>query len=108
LGGVVNHPSFISDTKYNLVLGAFIMAQTKKSQAKNSKETFSLKSEPWIPMRNGIIIISFTSVGMTVLTALQAIPSKGWVEGLLWSLLFGALIWAVFFGLILVNRFLKR
>jgi hypothetical protein len=59
-------------------------------------------------MRNGIIIISFTSLGMTVLTALQAVPAKGWVEGLLWSLFFGVLIWAVFFGLILVNRFLKR
>ena len=84
------------------------MAQTKKTQTKKSKETPSFKSEPWITMRNGIIIISVTSLGMTVLTALQAVPARGWVEGLLWSLLFGALIWAIFFGLIMVNRFLKR
>jgi hypothetical protein len=84
------------------------MPQAKKTQTKITKEKASLPVEPWIPMRNGIIIISFTSIGMAVLTAFQAVPAKGWVEGLLWSLLFGALIWAVFFGLIMVNRFLKR
>jgi len=84
------------------------MAQSKKTLPQKTKEQPSLKSEPWISMRSGIIIISFTSLGMTILTALQAVPARGWVEGLLWSLLFGALIWAIFFGLIMVNRFLKR
>ena len=59
-------------------------------------------------MRKGMIIIAFTSVAMAVLTAVQVIPSRGWVEGILWGLLFGALIWAIFFGNILINRFLRR
>ena len=59
-------------------------------------------------MRNGTIIITFTSIGMAVLTAIQVIPVKGWLEGILWGLLFGGLIWVIFFGMIFINRFLKR
>ena len=59
-------------------------------------------------MRQGMIIMAITSVAMAVLTAWQVIPSKGWVEGILWGLLFGALIWAIFFGNILINRLLKK
>jgi hypothetical protein len=81
----------------------------KELQAsKQPKSTTSLPSDPWISMRSGAIIITFTSIGMAVLTAIQVIPVKGWVEGVLWGLLFGALIWIIFFGLIFVNRFLKR
>jgi len=81
--------------------------------AKNSKKKKAQKeevnlSQPWISMRSGLKIIAITSVVMAVLTAWQAIPSKGWVEGILWGLLFGALIWAIFFGNILINRFLRR
>ena len=59
-------------------------------------------------MRSGLIIMAITSVAMAVLTAWQVIPLKGWVEGILWGLLFGALIWAIFFGNILINRFLRK
>ncbi len=59
-------------------------------------------------MRSGLIIIAITSIGMIVLTALQAVPALGWVEGLLWSALFGALIWIIFFGMIFINRFFRR
>lgn len=59
-------------------------------------------------MRSGVKIIAFTSIAMAVLTAWQVIPSKGWLEGILWGLLFGALIWAIFFGNILLNRFLRK
>ncbi len=59
-------------------------------------------------MRNGVIIIAITSAGMAVLTAMQVAPVRGWVEGSLWGLLFGGLIWAVFFGYLFINRFLRR
>ena len=59
-------------------------------------------------MRSGIIIIAITSIGMAVLTGLQAVPALGWVEGLLWSVFFGALIWIIFFGMNFINRFLRR
>ena len=59
-------------------------------------------------MRSGMIVIAITSVAMAVLTAWQVIPSRGWLEGILWGLLFGALIWAIFFGNILINRLLRK
>ncbi len=59
-------------------------------------------------MRSGLIVITITSLGMAVLTGVQTIPALGWGEGLLWSALFGALIWIIFFGMNFVNRFLRR
>jgi len=59
-------------------------------------------------MRSGMIVIAITSVAMAALTAWQVIPSRGWLEGILWGLLFGALIWAIFFGNILINRLLRK
>jgi uncharacterized membrane protein len=78
--------------------------------AKKTKEekTETPKAQPWISMRSGIKIIAFTSIVMAVLTAWQVIPSKGWLEGILWGLLFGVLIWAIFFGNILINRLLHK
>lgn len=79
---------------------------SKKTTQPNKPQDPSL-ANPWISMRNGIIIIAFASVAMAVLTAWQVIPSQGWVEGILWGLFFGAMIWAIFFGNILVNRLLR-
>jgi uncharacterized membrane protein len=80
----------------------------KKSNKKQSDQKNQLRAEPWISMRSGLIIIAITSLGMTVLTAIQAVPALGWVEGLFWSVLFGVLIWVIFFGMNLINRFLRR
>jgi len=80
----------------------------KKPKKKKEETPSDPLTQPWITMRSGIKIIAFTSVAMAVLTAWQVIPSKGWLEGILWGLLFGALIWAIFFGNILLNRFLHR
>jgi hypothetical protein len=85
------------------------MSKNQKSQPERQQKANKLApNEPWIPMRNGIVIITITSIVMAGLTAIQVAPSRGWGEGLLWGLLFGGLIWAIFFGLILVNRFLRR
>ena len=85
------------------------MPKNQKSQLEKQPIANKLiPSEPWIPMRNGIIIITITSIVMAGLTAIQVAPARGWIEGLLWGLLFGGLIWAIFFGLIFINRFLRR
>jgi len=85
------------------------VSKNKKMRSnKQSNQKDELRTEPWISMRSGIIIIAITSLGMAVLTAIQVIPVKGWVEGLLWSVLFGALIWVVFFGMNFINRFFRR
>jgi hypothetical protein len=86
-----------------------IMAKKKKNKQKpKEQEIEKSMNQPWISMRSGLKIIMVTSIGMAVLTAWQVVPSKGWLEGILWGLLFGALIWAVFFGNILITRFLRR
>jgi hypothetical protein len=86
-----------------------IMAKKKKNKQKpKEQEIEKSMNQPWISMRSGLKIIMVTSIGMAVLTAWQVVPSKGWLEGILWGLLFGALIWAVFFGNILITKFLRR
>ena len=86
------------------------MTKKKKNKQKPKEQTTEEKSlnQPWISMRTGVKIITVTSIGMAVLTAWQVIPAKGWLEGILWGLLFGALVWAIFFGNILIARFLRR
>jgi hypothetical protein len=85
------------------------VAKKKKNKQKpNEQDIDKSLNQPWISMRSGVKIITVTSLAMVVLTAWQVIPSKGWLEGILWGLLFGALIWAVFFGNILITRFLRR
>ncbi len=65
-------------------------------------------AQPWISMRTGIRVVAVASIVMAVLTASQVIPSKGWLEGILWGLLFGALIWVIFFGNIWLNKLFRR
>jgi hypothetical protein len=84
------------------------VAKNKKNLENKKPLDLSSLNQPWIPMRVGVIIIAIASVGMAVLTASQVIPSRGWIEGILWGLLFGGFIWAIFFGNILVNKFLRR
>lgn len=85
------------------------MAKKKKKKQKSIEQDIEESlNKPWISMRKGVNIIAVTSVLMAVLTAWQAIPSKGWLEGILWGLLFGGLIWVVFFGNILINKFLRK
>jgi len=85
------------------------MAKKKKNKQKIKEEEIEKSlSQPWISMRSGLKIMTVTSIAMAVLTAWQVVPSKGWLEGILWGLLFGALVWAIFFGNILITRFLHR
>jgi hypothetical protein len=84
---------------------------TKKKKKKQKPEEQTIEkqlSQPWISMRGGLKIMTITSIIMAVLTAWQVVPSRGWLEGILWGLLFGALVWAIFFGNILITRFLRR
>ena len=83
------------------------MAKNKKKRKEKEQDILKSLSQPWISMRSGLKIMTVVSVIMAVLTAWQVIPIKGWVEGILWGLLFGALVWAVFFGNILITRFLR-
>ena len=78
-------------------------SKEKETTGKQPSITASI-SDAWISMRSGIIIISIVSIGMAVMTAWQAIPQKGWLEGSLLGLFFGILIWVVFLGMQLFYR----
>lgn len=83
------------------------MTQAPKTK-KKSNSTGLPPSQPWISMRTGLRIVAGASVVMAALTAWEVVPQKGWVEGILWSLLFGGLIWAIFFGMLFFNRLTRR
>lgn len=81
---------------------------SKKSKKRQAEKTKQSSTQSWISMGSGIKIIAVTSVAMAVLTAWQVVPSKGWLEGILWGVVFGGLIWVIFFGNILLNKFLHK
>ncbi|MGC8855552.1 MAG: hypothetical protein ACP5QU_02025 [Anaerolineae bacterium] len=79
----------------------------KKVKKTVQKDTPSF-NQPWISLRTGRIIIAITSILMAGLTAIQVIPYRGWGPGILWSLFFGGMIWVIFYGMLFINRFLRR
>lgn len=81
-----------------------------KKASRQAAATPELKGSAWIPYRTGIIIIAVLSIGMIAMTAYQAVTQFGmtWGEGLLRGLIFGGMLWIIFFGFILLNRFLGR
>ena len=81
---------------------------SKKSKKKKEAKPNLASSQPWISMNSGMKIIAFTSIALAALTAWQVIPSRGWLEGILWGILFGGFIWLIFFGNILLTRFLRK
>jgi hypothetical protein len=77
---------------------------------KNAKKPNEEKGldQPPISKRTALMILAIISAAIAILTAWQLIPSKGWLEGILWGLLYGALVWAMFFGNILIKGFLRK
>jgi hypothetical protein len=79
-----------------------------KHENKRQADKSASNPEAWISMRTGIIVIAITSVGMAVLTTIQALQTKGLLEAISWGVLFGVFIWAIFIGMLLINRLLGR
>jgi putative membrane protein (TIGR04086 family) len=82
-----------------------IKKKEKKTKSPVSNQTPG--RTPWISMKTGLRVITVVSILMAGLVAYQVIPSKGWVQGTLYGLLFGAMIWAVFFIMQIFFRLLK-
>ena len=79
-----------------------------KNKSKKQKEEQSLPAQPWVSMRGAMIIMAITSLALAILIAWQVIPANGWLEGILWGLLFGGMIWAIFFGNLWVSKKLRK
>lgn len=85
-------------------------ANNNVEKQKQSKKTDEAFNDPWISMRKGLGIIIVFSVGMALLTFYTIKPEAGFTifERIGYSLFFGGAIWLVFFGYILLHRFLNR
>ncbi|MGE5463941.1 MAG: hypothetical protein ACM3PS_11340 [Syntrophothermus sp.] len=81
--------------------------KTKKLKVEGQKEE-PLPVQPWVSMRGGMIVMAITSVALAVLVASQVIPSTGWLEGILWGVLFGGMIWVIFFGNLWITKRLRK
>ena len=79
-----------------------------KNKTKKQKEEQSLPAQPWVSMRGAMIIMAITSLALAILIAWQVIPANGWLEGILWGLLFGGMIWVIFFGNLWVSKKLRK
>ena len=84
------------------------MSKSSKKKRQKKVENQFPKPEPWISMKSGLRAIWVASIGMAVLTAWQVTPERGIVEGVLWGLVFGGLIWLIFWGYYFFNRFIRR
>jgi hypothetical protein len=85
---------------------------TKKVSKADKKEKKEQEKQylgyNWISMRTGLIVITFLSVGLTILIAKTTVPAIGWGEGLLWAIGFGAAVWVVFIGYYFFNRLVRN
>jgi hypothetical protein len=82
--------------------------RTKKAPKAKQDELPVDFNKPWVSMRGGMIIMAIVSLALAVLIAWQVMPSNGWLEGIGWGLLFGAMIWAIFFGNLWISKKLRR
>ncbi len=80
---------------------------SKRSQ-KKQPPTETPQTGPWIQMRTGLIIIAVTSVAMFVLTTVQVWGSMPPLEAIFWGLVYAALIWVAFLGMLFFNRLIGR
>ncbi len=64
--------------------------------------------QPWISLKTGRRIIGLVSIAIALLIAWQVTPQKGLADGVLWGAIFGGMIWLIFEGYALLNRFLRR
>jgi len=82
----------------------------KKKKGSKTKKLSTDQTQgrtPWISMKTGLVGISVISIVMAALVAYQIIPNRGWVQGILYGLLFGAMIWAVFLIMQIFFRIIK-
>jgi putative membrane protein (TIGR04086 family) len=81
--------------------------EKKPKSPENNQSDLTSTRTPWISMKTGLRAITVVSILMAGFVAYQVIPSKGWVQGILYGLLFGAMIWIVFLIMQIFFRLIK-
>ena len=76
-------------------------SKNKKSKAKQKEElNWDELRKPWIKKKTGFIVITIVSIALAILTAVQIVMGSGdWGNAIMWGLIFGAMVWLVFFGM---------
>jgi peptidoglycan biosynthesis protein MviN/MurJ (putative lipid II flippase) len=77
----------------------------KKAEQHDSQPDLSA---PWISMHSGLIVMGIVSIGLSIWTSFQITSDLSILQKILWGLIFGISVWLVFFGFLLLNRFLRR
>jgi fatty acid desaturase len=83
----------------------------KKKKGSKTKKPSTDQTQgrtPWISMKTGLRAIAIVSILMAGLVAYIIIPNGGWVQGILYGLLFGASIWAVFLIMHIFFRLINK
>jgi hypothetical protein len=83
------------------------VTKSKKTRKKEARKQESLTGA-WLPTRGGFITVGVVSLALAVWTAIQAARALPLLESILWGLVFGGSIWAIFLIVYLVNRYLRR
>jgi hypothetical protein len=65
-------------------------------------------SKPRISFKNALILMTICSLVLACLTAYQYVPAIGWLKGILNGLLYGVMVWGVFFLALLFFRWLRK
>ncbi len=86
------------------------MSSRKKGKEgkKNKSAEQVTYNEKWIPFRTGVSLIAIVSICLAIFTAWQRIPAIGWLQGSLYALMYGVMIWVVFFVIRLFYKFTQR
>jgi polyferredoxin len=64
--------------------------------------------EPWIQMNTGMKVIAILSIVMAIYITWNLTPSEGFWMALVWGVGFGASLWAIFLGGLLINKIFRR
>ena len=82
-------------------------AQRKLDRQQQPKKNIN---DPWISMRNGIIIMTIVSIGLVAYITYQALqnPANSFAQSLQGGLVMGGMLWVIFVGLLLANRYIFR
>jgi hypothetical protein len=64
---------------------------------------------PWISMRTGLIVMAIVSIGFAIYIILMSDPTATpLLNRILSGVLFGGSLWVVFFGFMLINRYIRK
>lgn len=82
--------------------------QKKAADRQMEAEIRQAMNQPWIQMKTALVVITITSLAMAGFTAWQYWYSLVWWKAIGLGLIFGAAIWGIFFGMMWINRTIRR